>query len=248
MKKIFLVGQMILLSAVIFGQTEIKNAENFTEGMILIFQHCESDNISVGQSGKNKTWDFSLLIKKEGEQLTEEMIAPDETDLKSEFPDANLVEKHSDGRLVFMKKMTTENYLVGFVDTESGLKINYLKPMIFAKRPLKYGDKYGGEYEVEYSTRGMDFKGKGTISIVADGYGTLILPNGKYENVLRVKITQIQTDKLIQYQSESTTETISYVWFDNEHTSALLKIDETKSAYYNSKSVQFLLEESVITK
>ncbi len=242
MKKILLFGQIILFPIFIFGQNEIHNAENFSEGTVLVFQNCISENVSVGKAGKNQIWDFSSLSA-EDNQITEEMISPEETTFKTVFPDANLVEKYSDGRLVFMNKTNTENYLLGFVDTESEMTMNYPKPMLFAKRPIKFGDKFNNEYETEYSVKGMDFKGKGTVSIVADGYGTLILPNGKYENVLRVKITQTQTDKLIKYQSESITETISYVWFDANHTSALLKIDETKSTYYNNKSVQYLLSE-----
>lgn len=244
MKKIYLLGQIILLSSFVFGQVEIKNAENFDNGTTLVFQNCESDNVSVGKSGKKQTWDFSNLIVKEGEKTIEEMISPDETEYKDKFPNANLIEKYSDGRLVFMNKSETENHLLGFVGTESDMVMSYPKPMLFAKRPIKFGDKFSDDYTTEYTVKGMDFKGNGTISIVADGYGTLILPNGTYENVLRVKITQSQTDKLIKYQSENTTETVTYVWFDNEHASALLKIDETKSTYYNSKSVQFLLEET----
>jgi hypothetical protein len=248
MKKLLLFGQTLLLSSFVFGQPEIQNAENFSEGTILVFQICNSDNVLVGKAGKKQTWDFSSLNLKEGDKITEEMISPDETNFKTNFPDANLVEKYSDGRLVFMKKTDKENYLLGFVDTESDMTMSYPKPMLFAKRPLKFSDNFRDEYETEYSVKGMDFKGKGTVSIVVDGYGTLILPNGKYENVLRVKITQTQTDKLIKYQSESTTETVSYVWFDDKHTSALLKIDETKSTYYNNKSVQYLLSETTKEK
>lgn len=244
MKKLYLLGQILLLSSFMFGQTEIKNAENFNEGTVLVFQNCEADNVTVGKPGEKQIWDFSNLILKEGDKTIEEMISPNETDFKDKFPKANLVEKYSDGRLVFMNKTDTENFLLGFIEIESEMMMVYTKPMLFAKRPIKFGDKFNDNYETEYSVKGMNFKGNGTVSIIADGYGTLILPNGKYENVLRVKITQTQTDELIKYQSESTTETVTYVWFDSEHASALLKIDEIKSTYYNSKSVQFLLDET----
>lgn len=244
MKKLYLFGLIILLSSFVSGQTEIQNAENFNEGTVLVFQNCDTENVTVRKSGEKQTWDFSDLILKKGDKTIEEMISPNETNFKYKFPKANLVEKYSDGRLVFMDKTDTENFLLGFIGTESEMKMVYTKPMLFAKRPIKFGDKFNNKYETEYTVKGMDFKGNGTVSIVADGYGTLILPNGKYENVLRVKITQSQTDKLIKYQSENTTETVTYVWFDNEHASSLLKIDETKSTYYNEKFVQYLLSET----
>lgn len=210
----------------------------------MTFQNCVSETVSVGKAGKKITWNFSSLKIKKDDITTEEMISPDKIHFKTDFPDANLVEKYSDGRLVFMKKTETENYLYGFVDTTSDITMNYIKPMLFAKRPLNFNDSYNGEYETEFSVKRMGFKGKGTVSIVSDGYGILILPNGKFENVLRVKITQTQTDKMIQYQSENTTVTVSYVWFDENHTSALLKIDDTKSTYYNNTSVQYLISET----
>ena len=248
MKKQILIVFTLLLPIILFAQPKIENAENFVNGTVLTFQNCESENVEVGKSGKNQTWDFSSLKEKKDDLTIEEMILPQKTSFATKFPESNLVEKYSDGRLVFMNKTENENHLLGFVDTNSNMTMNYTKPMLFAKRPIKFKDNFQGNYEAEYSVKGMDFKGKGEVSITADGYGTLILPNGKYENVLRVKITQKQTDTMKQYQSQSTTETISYVWFDENHTSALLKIDETKSTYYDDKSVQYLLSEVINEK
>jgi hypothetical protein len=244
MRKILLFGQVFLLSTFVFGQVEIQNAENFSEGTILVFQNCYSENVTVGEAGEKQTWDFSSLIIKESNTTTERMVAPESTKFGELFPKANLVEEYSDGRLVYILKTDAENYLLGFVDTTNNITIKYNDPMLFAKRPLKYGDTITDSFTTEYSVRGLDFKGQGTVTIIADGYGQLVLPNGTYENVLRVKIIQEQTDILIQYSSESKTETVSYVWFDGTHTSSLLKVDETKSTHYNNKSVQYLLSET----
>lgn len=233
-----------LLPTVLFGQPLIENAENFKEGTVLVFQHCETENVSVGNSGANQVWDFSSLKTKESETTTERMVLPQSTKYGELFPQANLVEEYSDGRLVYMLKTEDENHLLGFVDTTNNMTLKYNDPMLFAKRPLKYGDTITDLFTTEYTVRGLDFKGQGTVTIIADGYGKLVLPNGTYENVLRVKIAQEQTDTLIQYSSVSKTETISYVWFDGTHTSSLLKVDETKSTHYNNKSVEYLLSET----
>lgn len=248
MKKYLILFATFTTSFFMFGQVVIKNAENFVEGIILTFQNCENENVNVGEPGKKQTWDFSTLKIKKNDLTIEEMIAPELTNMASNFPDANLVERYSDGRLVFMNKTENENYLLGFVDTNTNIVMKYTKPMLFAKRPLKYKDHFDSDFETAYTIKGMDFTSKGNVSIVADGCGTLILPNGKFENVLRVKITQTQIVVLTQYNSQSTTETVSYVWFDDNHTSALLKIDETKSTYYNDTLVQFLLSEKMNEK
>ena len=222
----------------------IKNAEDFKYGTTLIFQQAFADNVVVDKSGENQIWDFSKLEVIPSKTTTIKITPPDSTPYYNLFPEANFVEKYSDGRYVYLLKNEHENQLVGTVSTENNLFIKYNNPMLFIKRPIKFQDTISDEYTTEYSVNGMDFKGKGTVTTIADAYGTLILPNNKYENVLRVKVEQVQTDTLKQYSSIIKTVTITYLWFDNKHTSALLKVNETKSDYYKEKTIEFLLSET----
>jgi len=233
-----------LLPICLFGQITVNNAEDFTVGTVLVFQHCEAENVSEGKTGENQTWNFSKLKLKKGETTTERMVSPQSTKKWNLFPNSNLVEEYSDGRNVYVSKTETENLLMGYVDTTNDMILKYEDPMLFAKRPFKYGDTITDVFTTEFSVKGMDFKGSGNVTITADGYGKLILPNGKYDNVLRVKIVQHQADTLVQYSSVNTTESITYVWFDNVHTSSLLKINEVKSTYYNDRSIEYLLSET----
>src|SRR5690625_111006 len=222
----------------------IENAENFENGTVLTFQKCEPDNVSPQEKGENITWDFTKLIDKNDETITEEIVAPKETDYYDTFPNADLVEKYSDGRLVYFIKSKDANKMVGFVNPNSGILVHYENPMLFMKRPIKFGDSISDSYSTKYTVSNMDFKGKGNVSIVADGYGTLKLPNNKvYENVLRVKITQNQTDEMVQYSNKIQMTTTTYVWFRPENASALLKINKIESQYYNNNMVEYLLSE-----
>ncbi len=222
----------------------IENAENFKSGTILTFQKCEPDNVTPQEKGENITWDFTELSETEDEKLTEEIISPKETKYHDSFSNADLVEKYSDGRLVYFTISKDENNLVGFVNPNSGMMMHYENPMLFMRRPITFGDSISDSYSTKYSVNNMNFKGKGNVSIIADGYGTLKLPNDKvYENVLRVKITQNQTDEMIQYPNKFEMTTTTYVWFGKENTSALLKINKIESQYYNDKTVEYLLSE-----
>tara|TARA_Y100000588_G_scaffold384239_1_gene475109 strand:- start:4528 stop:5292 length:765 start_codon:yes stop_codon:yes gene_type:complete len=241
----FLFLLLILWNQEIFAQISIKNAEDFSIGTTLVFQNCKTENIHPGKAGKNLIWDFSKLKKKENDTVIEQMVLPKFTDYDTIFPQANMVEKYSDGKLVFFIKDKTENNLLGFIDENSKIKIQYTDPMLFAKRPITFGDTITDKFKTKFNTRGMDFNGNGIISIISDGYGKLILPNKTYENVLRVKIVQKTINKIIQYNSESITHTTTYVWFDKLHTSALLKIDKTESDYFNDYSIQYLLREYI---
>lgn len=91
----------------------------------------------------------------------------------------------------------------------------------------------------------MDFTGTGMATVEADGFGTLILPHKTYPNTLRIKIIQKQSDIMEQYHSISKTTVITYVWFDKNHGSALLKMKETKSQYYSDTNIEYLLSEMI---
>ncbi len=234
---------VVVLPVSLLAQPTIRNAEDFAIGTTLKFMVCESKGVDEGKVGADQTWDFSTL-KAKGDTTTEWMIAPSAAPNGSLFPTATFVEKYSDGKYVYASKVKGHNFLLAFEDERLKMMIKYPNTLLFAVRPMVFGTTVTDEFTDEFSFGAMNFKGTGTSTVCADGYGTLLLPNGKYENVLRVKITQIQKDTLIQYKSLTTTASTTYVWFDEKHTSALLKIDATDSGAYNSKSVEFLLSET----
>lgn len=238
--KIFLV---LFLLIPLFGiaQPEVKNAEDFQLGTVLKFQSCDTIGVVAGNSGANQTWDFSKL-KQKSDTITEWMVNPSETPYKDKFPTANQVEKYSNGSYVYVNKEKEQSNLLGYVSPY--MTITYPKPVVFAKRPISYQGKFSTDFTNKFNTSGMDFSGGGTATIEADGYGDLVLPNKTYKNVLRVKITQMQTDTIKQYNSTTSMTILTYAWFDGVHTSALFKISYTKSPSFNSKEVEYLLSET----
>lgn len=221
MKKVYLFISFSFVILSIGAQPIITNAEDFTIGTTLKFQHCDPTGVDVGKPGKKQVWDFSQL-KLIADTTIEWMLDPSTTSNGKLFPSANQVEKYSDGRFVYVNKTKDENFIVGFIDTTASWPAtHYPDPMLFAKRPLEYGKIITDEFEMKGSTA------KGTVTINPDGYGTLILPNGTHKNVLRVKITE----------EHPWFKFTVYVWFDGIHTSALLKIDD-------QPNVEFLLSET----
>jgi hypothetical protein len=209
------------------------------------FYECRSDSVNPGQGGSNQVWDFGYLEKKSDEILIEKIIYTKESKYKKEFKTAEFAEKNSDGSMVFFNLTENGNQLVGFANEKSKLIIKYSDPMIFMKRPIQFGDSISDIFKRTYNINGMDMTGTGTINVVADGTGVLILPNGKYDKVLRIKIEIIQLDAPVQYASwPSKSVQKTWVWFDEKHTSALLKIDQTDSPYFKDKNVRYLIKES----
>ena len=237
-------GFLLLSFYALAQNTVIKNAEDFRIGTTLIFQEAKDDSTNITLEGNKYIWDYSKIKILHSKTNTQRIVPPDSTPFYDLFPNANLVEHNSDGSYVYILKKGNENHLVGFVGAKNNeITIKYGNPMLFIKRPIKLGDSISDEFTTEYSVREMNFKGKGIITLKADGYGKLLLPQKTYDTVLRLVIKQVQYDTLLQYSTVTKTETINYLWFDNEHTSALLKITEIKSDFYKNKRVQYLLRE-----
>jgi hypothetical protein len=195
--------------------------EDFPIGTVLKFQECSANGVTAGNSGVNQTWNFASLSPL-ADTVTEWMVLPSTTTDGSLFPTSNLCEKYSDGRFVYANKTASENYLVGFDDTTDSYPPSvYTNPMLFSKRPITYGDILTDTFTIQ------GLLGYGVVTITADAYGTLILPNGTYNNVLRIKIAQ---------SMPSFSQTI-YTWFDGIHSSALLKLsDEPRVEYLLSET------------
>jgi hypothetical protein len=194
-----------------------------------------------GVSGFNATWDFSSLVSIP-DTTTEWIVDPATTTLGTFFPNANLCEKYSDGTFVYAHTTADSSLLVGYGDTINHYLITYYNPCLFALRPVTYGTSVNDSFMTHFSSSSLSFGGNGLVRINADAFGTLILPNGTYNNTLRIKITQSETDTSSSFTTFNNT--VSYVWFDGAHTSALLKIDSTNAGTTISKSIQYLISES----
>ena len=211
-----------LISNLVWSQPTITNAEDFAIGTTLKFQKCDPLNVSPGNAGPNQTWDYSNITTLPDTSI-EWMLSPSSTTNGSLFPTANLVVKVSNGQFTYITKTENENNIVGFIDTSASFPPTYYtNPMVIAKRPITYGTIITDTFTLSGS------QDLGTVTIEPDAYGTLILPNGTYSNVLRTKISQIHP--WFSYTL--------YAWFDGISNSAIMKMDDLQN-------VEYLLSEEI---
>jgi len=72
----------------------------------------------------------------------------------------------------------------------------------------------------------------------ADAYGVLKLPTGSYNNVLRIKKVQVETDTVSG--AASTSSMTSYLWFDTLHHAPLFRIDSSVAPSGSSQTAMYL--------
>lgn len=213
----WLLALLASLPAGVFAQPIIENAESFTIGMVLKYQaYDDPSGIVPGPAGPDQVWDFSTLIPLP-DTVTAWIVSPATHPLGAQFPTANLLEVHSNGKLIFVNQTAGESFLVGYEDTTDPYPPQrYTDPMLLIKRPITYGMTVTDTFALEY------VPGVGIVTVSGDAYGTLILPNRTYTNVLRVKLSG--THPYFTFNA--------YVWFDSVHRGAVLKLEERDRPRY----------------
>ena len=210
-----------MLPAALSAQPTISTNEFYSTGDIIQMVNCNPSGAAAGASGTNITWDFSGLIAT-GSISTTTVVQ----NTSSSFSTSNLLITLPNGLKQYVLENNTDSYLNGVVDTVSGLVTNYTDCDI-SKRPITYLTDYIDSYQVAITTP-LTY-GTGYITTTGDAYGTLILPTGTYNNVLRIRKIQSENDSTSSTSGVNTT-TISYLWFDDIHNPPLLRIDSVIGA------------------
>ena len=113
-----------------------------------------------------------------------------------------------------------ENYGSSFLTSQT----IYSDPETELVFPMGYEDSFTDDYAYSASLFGVTTYGTGTVSGEIDGYGTVILPNGTFDDAVRVKIVDEgvdSTDLGLGIVEKLVTTTTTYFWYSSAHTGPL---------------------------
>ncbi len=182
--------------------------------------------LNVSQSGANQTWDFSTAT---GTTEATNIIDLSSSSEPLIFPSASIVSSNTNGE-VYISSNSSEYSIEGIFS--SGLaRTIYTDNQEVLKFPITYNDVFNETFSgtIENFVASQTFNRTGTTEIVADGYGSLILPYTTINNVLRIKITNITTDVFMGIPLPPVTDVI-LVWYDTANKSHLAS---TTNVYQN---------------
>jgi hypothetical protein len=147
---------------------------------------CDTANVQPGVAGADVSWDFSNLDVATG-FTSGTYVLPSATLFAGNFPGANLAEEFGDGSATFYNVSNAQSDLMGFVQVSTGgnVVVNYTNPQTIMQFPFTYGDNFTDDATRQYATITGDI----TTEVTADAYGLLTLPNGNFQNVLRIHST-----------------------------------------------------------
>lgn len=206
-------------------------------GDTLIFQPCVADNFNPGSSGAGVTWDFSHLTLS-GNTGMQFYVAASSCLNGDSFPTANQ-------NVQVPSAIPGINNIGEYLQsTASGIQIRgwevpeityYYDAEDFLRLPVTYNDSWVDSFHATISPDGSpQYYRRGTISVQADGYGTLKLPTGTVTNVLRVKFIEDYVDDLSGMGAGVVHYTgLLYNWYTPGVKDAVLAYD---SAWYTNSS------------
>ncbi len=212
MKKIFALMFMLASFAYVYGQPTLTSAFNPQPGDQWKYNPVNTQ-IEPGDAGAGVTWDFSG-IEIIYNPVIENYMSPAATPYATDFPQATVAyeSKQAVGTFVYYKGTGTNLERLG--EASVMMKIRYLPPPVLYTYPFTFGTSVTGYYEDTATVGALELTRTLDYSANGDAYGTLRLPTGDHQDVLRIKIESTLENEYTGGVGVQTVEAVEYLWVD----------------------------------
>lgn len=170
--------------------------------------YCNTTGVSKGPSGAAVTWDFSTLTAVGYDSIA--YVACAGTTYCDTFPGSTVATEY-DGDFDYFITDASGFYYTGYgMSGGCAIYSDYSTRMVY---PFTYNSTHVDDYSMVQAAFSTWSYGKD--SMLADGWGTLILPTGTYSNVLRVRYRVYSTDSFAMTTPADVNRRLSeqYLWF-----------------------------------
>ncbi len=234
MKKQVLILCCFLFSTGLLAQPIINYPANAPAiGDITEIQFVSPDGISHLPAGPDVTWDYSQLNNLQGGSIV--AIDPASAPAGAMFPAANIALMMNDSTYTYGLVENDGFYYLGAQLSFSGMPVTmvYSDSRQYMKYPFTYLDTYSDSYEGVSSVLVTEVRSSGESVVMADSYGTIILPNGTYNDVLRISTADVEIDSIFMkgvFLSAVMTTRAQFHWFAPTSVSPLFSIEIIEAA------------------
>lgn len=177
---------------------------------LIIASASTAATVSVNTSGAAVTWNCANLQQESGTPIINYTVSsPAGTAYASDYPKANWYFTDPALSSVFghhYYSLTADSLVLWGEHTAGKSYEIYDDPQIDLKLPMSYNGTYANSYsKTSYNANGsISSSQTGIVTLTYDSYGTLILPNGTFTNVARIK--KERTNSIGPT-------TVSYTWY-----------------------------------
>lgn len=222
MKKLLPFLLFVSCSWALFSQPVINASFNPAPGDNYKY-HPVNTVITPGASGANVIWDFST-VQIIYNPITGKYMSPSSTPYNNDFPGCNVAfEDHFvAGTYHYFETTSSKMEKKGYA---SVLVIaNYSDPQIMYTYPFTYNTVVSDSFKCNAPVGTMVLDKKGHWEAKGDAYGTLRLPSGNYNNILRIHTTSYTLDDYGSSVGNYEVDAEEYLWVSTTSKVPLLRI------------------------
>lgn len=220
--------QFLLVPAAIFtlsisAQPTITSQNFFQPNQSVIAFDANGTGISDGEDGPNKIWDFTNL-----QVIDNSVIWGGETVLPSDingfefFNDASVSLILPNGKIRYWKN--TESSLMYLGHDGSDDLLTLIDGAVLMNYPFTYGSFYSDNSIGDLSGACRNYTWESSAQTEGVGYGTLLLPSGSFQNVLKIRRISFGVRKNVELDYERENNIVEYFWFSQDVAGPLLYI------------------------
>ena len=161
--------------------------------------------VAPGNAGDMQTWDLSALASDSTDVL--QLVAPSSTPNGAQFPNATVAELSSEVTTYYQVNANG----IHFAGSDDGVSliVNQTVPNYLAF-PCTMGSNWSTPHAATFTFDGENVHRSGEVSGEADGYGTLTMPWGTVNDVLRIHLVNTVQDSLSLFTIDYTYDSYLY--------------------------------------
>jgi hypothetical protein len=196
MKKLYS-GLLLFLPLLSVAQPTINQADLPTIGTTFIFGTDVNYSALAPVTGPAQTWDFSSLLYPEIDSTV--FDDPFSTPYQTDFQNSNLASHDVASDAYAYYTSDVNGFYLNGVESAFG-KLEFFPPSLFVPVPFTFGNNKTSEsrsqIDIPDISTGSTVRSVSYVHSVfkANGYGTLITPNGTYNDVLQISIADSSFD------------------------------------------------------
>lgn len=226
MKKFYLAIAGLAVMNISNAQITLTGAtSNPVLGQMNTIHTYDATTMTEGPAGANVTWDFSTIASQSSASST--VVAPNTLTYGAPFLSTSDIAWGDGNSEAYYEANANKQSIVGIVQGANDIVDNYVtNPREFLVYPLSYGTVYNETFSgtQDNNIAQIQMIRSGTITIEADAHGSLIMPYGTLNNVLRVKIHTVYSDEFMG-SVIATYDDLLYLWYNLNTKHWLLSYD-----------------------
>jgi len=218
----------LLLPATVFALSisaqPIITSQNFLQPnqTVLAFD-ANGQGITDGEDGPNKIWDFTNLQATGNSVIWGgETIQPNDIDGFDFFNDASVALMLPNGKMRYWKNTESALTYIGHDGSDDLLTLNDGATLL--TYPFSYGSSQADDSYGDLSSACRNYTWESSAQTEGVGYGTLLLPTGTFQNVLKVRRISFGVRKNVELDHERENNIAEYFWFSEDVAGPLLYI------------------------